>query len=183
MVIVPVTQKEANFFVKKHHRHHKEVTGSIFQMAAQEKEDGKDKIVGVAIIGRVLAYEWDRGYTAEVNRLCTDGTKNACSFLYSAAWRVAKQLGYKSLITYILETEPGVTLRAAGWKLIGEAGGGSWNSPSRPRDDNHPTCRKLLYEICVSEFTVRNKIKRIRVPPNHYFVNMKQLSLFQTSKQ
>ncbi|QND84557.1 Uncharacterized protein ChrSV_2331 [Chromobacterium vaccinii] len=37
-------------------------------------------------------------------------------------------------------------LRAAGWRLIGEAGGGSWDCPSRPRVDQHPTQTKLKWE-------------------------------------
>lgn len=178
MKIVPVTQKEANEFVVKHHRHHKAVTGSVFQIAAQEENN----IVGVAIVGRVLSRHWDGGYTLEVNRLCTNGADNACSFLYAAAWRAAKQLGYKSLITYILINEPGVTLRAAGWKLIGEAGGGSWSVPSRPREDDHPTGTKLLYEICVHGFTVKDKIKRLKVPLNKSFTVM-QTKLALTTKE
>jgi hypothetical protein len=65
---------------------------------------------------------------------------------YSASWRAAKALGWKRLITYILHSDSGISLKAAGWKLIGEAGGGSWNTKSRPRVDSHPTQRKLLFE-------------------------------------
>src|SRR5438552_19025937 len=104
--IVPITQKEANAFVKKHHRHHKPVVGSGFPVACAK--DGK--IVGVAIIGRPVARFLDNKWTLEVNRLCTDGTKNACSILYSAAWRGAKALGWKRLITYILSSENGASL-------------------------------------------------------------------------
>jgi hypothetical protein len=84
--------------------------------------------------------------TLEVTRLATDGTRNACSFLYGAAARAAFALGYKRIGTYILDTEPGSTLKAAGWKLIGSAGGGSWSSKTRPRIDKHPTQGKLLWE-------------------------------------
>ena len=63
-----------------------------------------------------------------------------------AAWRAAKALGYRRLITYTLNTEPGTSLRGAGWKLIGERGGGSWSVPSRPRVDKHPLQMKLLWE-------------------------------------
>lgn len=141
--IVPISQKEANRFVAKHHRHHKPVVGSVFQIAVAK--DGV--IVGVAIVGRPVARRLDNGWTLEVNRCCTDGTKNACSMLYSAAWRVAKNLGYLRLITYILATETGVSLSASGWKCIGERGGGSWNVPSRPRIDKHPTIAKTLWEV------------------------------------
>lgn len=140
--IVPIFQDEANAFVKKYHRHHGKVVGSVFQIACAIDE----KIVGVAIVGRPVNKVYQNGWTLEVNRLCTDGTKNACSMLYSAAWRVAKELGYKRLITYILNTEPGISLKAAGWKCLGEAGGGTWNKKKRPRVDKHPLQKKLLFE-------------------------------------
>jgi hypothetical protein len=143
LAIVPITQREANMYVRQFHRHHKPVVGSIFQVGLS---DG-NKIIGCAIVGRPVSRMLDNGLTLEVNRLCTDGTKNACSMLYGAAWRVARNLGYRKLITYILNTEPGTSLKAAGWKLIGERGGGTWNKPSRPRVDMHPTQKKLLFEI------------------------------------
>lgn len=141
--LVPITQEEAFEFVRKHHRHHKPPTGSIFQVAvACEKE-----IVGVAIVGHPNARLQMDGFTAEVTRLCSDGSKNACSMMYSACWRAVRALGYKKLITFILSSEPGVTLYAAGWRLVGEAGGGSWNRKTRPRVDMHPTQTKLKFEI------------------------------------
>lgn len=72
-------------------------------------------LAGVAIVGRPVSRYLDDGLTLEVNRLCTDGTKNACSFLYGAAARAAKVLGYHRIVTYILDTESGVSLRASGW--------------------------------------------------------------------
>lgn len=103
--LVPITLKEANAFVERYHRHHKPVVGHKFSIAASDGE----KIVGVAIVGRPVSRYLDNGLTLEVNRLCTDGTRNACSFLYSAAWRAARNLGYKKLITYILVSETGRT--------------------------------------------------------------------------
>jgi hypothetical protein len=100
----------------------------------------------VVIVGRPVARMRDDGLTAEVTRLCTDGTRNACSFLYGAAAKAAFALGYKRIGTYILASEPGTTLRAAGWRLIGEVKGRSWTTPSRPRVDKHPTQDKLLFE-------------------------------------
>ena len=140
--IVPITQKEANEFVRKYHRHHKPVVGSVFQIACSMN----DEVCGVVIVGRPVARRLDNGWTLEVNRCCTDGTKNACSLLYSAAWRVAKNLGYRKLITYILNTENGTSLKAAGWKCIGERGGGNWNVKSRPRVDTLLTQKKILFE-------------------------------------
>lgn len=137
---------EANAFVQAHHRHHRPVVGHVFSLGAVL--DGK--IVGVAIVGRPVSRHRDDGETAEVTRLCTDGTKNACSFLYGAAARAAFALGFKRIGTYILASEPGTSLTATGWRLIGERGGGSWSVPSRPRVDKHPTQTKMLFE---KEFT------------------------------
>lgn len=154
--IVPIFQKEANAFVAKHHRHHKKVVGSVFQIACAVEYDACDikgrneikvcEIVGVAIVGRPVSRNLQDGWTLEVNRCCTDGTKNACSMLYAAAWRIAKGLGYKRLITYILTSEPGTSLKAAGWKCLGEAGGGNWNVKSRPRVDTNHQQKKILFE-------------------------------------
>jgi hypothetical protein len=143
--IVPTTLEEANGFVQKHHRHHKPVPGTKFALAVA---DGDDKVVGVALVGRPVARMLDNGWTLEVNRVCTDGTRNACSKLYAAAWRVASELGYKRLITYTLPEEGGASLRGAGWKLIGERGGGNWNVPSRPRINTDELLRgqKLLWQ-------------------------------------
>jgi hypothetical protein len=88
----------------------------------------------------------DDGWTLEVNRTCTDGTRNINSFLYGASWRAAKALGFKKLITYTLPEESGSSLKGSGWKCIGEAGGGKWNRKERPRVDLHPMQRKLKWE-------------------------------------
>ena len=142
--IVPIDFSEASAFIERFHRHHKAPVGHKFSLGLSDGE----KIVGVATIGRPVARMLDDGWTLEVNRLCTDGTPNACSKLYAAAWRVSKNMGYRKLITYILDTESGVSLSAAGWKCIGKRGGGSWSVPSRPRVDKHPTQGKLMYQVC-----------------------------------
>jgi hypothetical protein len=133
---------EANAFVAQHHRHHEPVVGHLFSLGATLG----DRIVGVVIVGRPVSRFRDNGATAEVTRLCTDGTKNACSFLYGAAARAAFALGFQRIGTYILASEPGTSLTAAGWRLIGETGGGSWSRGSRPRVDTHPLQKKLLFE-------------------------------------
>ena len=69
----------------------------------------------------------DQKYVLEVTRLATDGTPNACSFLYALAARLADGMGFKKIQTYILDSESGTTLRAAGWKLEGQTAGGDWN--------------------------------------------------------
>ncbi len=139
----PITFKEACEFIKKHHRHHIPPVGWKMGIAVN---DGT-QIVGVITIGRPVARHKDDGWTAEVNRCCTDGTKNAASMLYGAAWRACRAIGYKSLITYTLITEPGTSLKAAGWKEIGKTSGGSWGRKSRPRVDKAPTIQKTLWEI------------------------------------
>jgi len=140
--IVPISLKEANAFVERYHRHHKPVTGHKFSIGCSDGE----KIVGVAIVGRPVSRYLDNGWVLEVNRLCTDGTRNACSILYAAAWRAARAMGYKKVITYILETEPGTSLKAAGWKCVGQAGGERWTGKRRPEVDLYPAQMKLRFE-------------------------------------
>lgn len=145
LIIIPIFQDEAKAFVSQFHRHHKAPVGSVFQIAVSVDA----KIVGVAICGRPVGRKLQDGFTLEVTRLCTDGTQNACSKLYAGCWRAAKELGYRRLITYILDTEPGTSLRASGWKEIGRAGGLSWNVPSRPRVDKSPRQMKLRFEVTI----------------------------------
>lgn len=146
--IYPCELDEANCFVKRHHRHHGKVVGHKFSLAVV---DETEMVRGVAIVGRPVARMLDDGLTLEVNRLATDGCPNACSALYGACWRAAKALGYRRLVTYILDTEPGTSLTAAGWKCIGQAGGGSWSVPSRPRVDKHPLQGKFRWEVSAFE--------------------------------
>ena len=89
--------------------------------------------MGVAICGRPVARQLDDGYTLEVNRLCTDGTPNACSILYAAAYRAARAMGYNRVVTYILDTENGSSLKAAGYTCEGRAGGLEWNGAKAPK--------------------------------------------------
>ena len=144
--LVPMTLEEANAFVSKWHRHHRAVPGAKFSVGVAS--DGE--ICGVAIVGRPVARLLDDGWTLGVNRTCTDGTRNANSFLYGAVRRAAWALGYKRLITYTLPSESGSSLKAAGWRCMGEAGGGSWNRSSRPRVDTHPLQKKLKWEVALA---------------------------------
>lgn len=145
MTLKPITLKEANEFVQSHHRHHGAVVGYKFAIGAEHNGE----LVGVAIVGRPVARGLDDGYTVEVTRLCTNGTRNACSFLYAAAAKAAKALGYRRIITYILETENGASLKASGWKMDGRTKGRSWNCKSRPRETRSPICDKTRW---VNEF-------------------------------
>ncbi len=142
--VVPCDFSEAVAFVRQHHRHHRPPVGHKFSLAVA---DESSTVRGVCMVGRPVARGNDDGWTLEVTRLASDGCDNACSCLYGAAWRTAKSMGYRRCITYILDCEPGVTLKAAGWKCLGQRGGGSWSCQSRPRVDKHPTQKKLLFEV------------------------------------
>lgn len=143
--ITPISFREAKAYVKKLHRHHPPPKGCLFCMAVSLKGE----VRGVAIVGRPVARMNQNGWTAEVTRVCTDGTRNACSKLYGRAWRVVRGLGYLRLITYTLPKEGGASLRGAGFTLVGEAGGGTWDREGRPRVDLHPTQVKFRWEKCV----------------------------------
>lgn len=143
LTVVPLPLDEANAFVSQHHRHHVPVIGHKFSIGVS---DDAPAIRGVAIVGRPVARGRDDGLTLEVTRLATDGCANACSALYAAAWRAAKAMGYVRIGTYTLDIEPGTSLVAAGWTLIHEVKGRSWDCESRPRVDKHPTQGKLLWE-------------------------------------
>lgn len=160
LCLVPVTLREANAFVAQHHRHHGPVAGSIVCVAVAARHDVGDVrpggagygmhidcICGVAIVGRPVARMSDDGWTAEVTRCCTDGTRNAPSMLYRAAWRAVRALGYLRLQTYTLPEEGGASLRAAGFRVVGEVRGRSWSCPARPRIDTTPHQDKLRWEV------------------------------------
>ena len=142
MQVVPIDFAEAAAFVKQHHRHHKPPIGHKFSIAASHEGE----IVAVAMVGRPVSRHLDDGWTLEVNRVASDGSRNANSMLYGAAWRAARAMGYRRLVTYTLQSEGGASMRGAGWRCVGEAGGGSWSCESRPRVDLHPLQTKLRWE-------------------------------------
>ena len=141
----PITLAEANEFVRQKHRHHKPVPGAKFCLCVSDAET----VRGVAIVGRPVARMLDDGWTLEVNRVATDGARNACSMLYGAAWRAAVALGYRRIVTYTLPEEGGASLRASGWEYMGDAGGGKWSRPSRKANDDHPLQIKNRWEKCI----------------------------------
>lgn len=142
MTAVPIGWREAKAFVERVHRHHFSPQGWKFGVGA---ENGGE-LVGVAMVGRPVARMLDDGRTAEIIRVATDGTRNACSFLYGHCRRAALELGYSRVITYILESEPGSSVKAAGFRFVRLAGGGSWSRPSRKRADRAPLETKQLWE-------------------------------------
>jgi len=152
LVAVPITFAEAKAFVKLHHRHHLPPVGHKFSVGvATVGSVGEGTICGVASTSRPVSRVLDDGWTLEVSRVATDGTRNACSFLYGAVRRAGLALGYKKFVTYTLPEEGGASLRGAGWILAStKAGGGSWDTPTsnRPRVDKHPLQLKLRWESC-----------------------------------
>lgn len=139
----PVTLKEAQAFVGELHRHHKAPVGHRFSIGCEQAGN----LVGVATIGRPVAPKTEQYKIAEVTRLCTDGSKNACSFLYALAARICRDMGFTRIQTFILPTESGVSLRAAGWVFDGEsndAGKKGWQSRAKRRTDQ-PAMRKHRY--------------------------------------
>lgn len=142
MELRPITRDEADAFIRDHHRHHRPPVGALWRHAVHN-DDGVT--VGVAVVGRPVARALDDGLTVEVTRLCTDGAPNACSMLYGAARRAADAKGYRRGLTYILASENGASLRAAGYRLLWTVEGRSWDCPSRPRTDKHPTDDKVAY--------------------------------------
>lgn len=142
--LAPISFAEACAFVEKYHRHNKPPIGHKFSIGLE----AEGKIVGVAMVGRPVARMLDDGLTLEVNRTATDGTPNANSMLYGAAWRATKALGYRKLITYTQHQESGSSLRAAGWTVVGERQPRpGWSRPSRPRkDDGTAYVQRTLWE-------------------------------------
>lgn len=150
--LVPVRSRDARAFVAMWHRHHQPPVGQIFAVGVADEQG---VLRGVAIVGRPVARLYDNGQTLEVTRTCTDGTRNANSLLYAAAWRAAKALGYTRLVTYIHARfygptcatpclhgscrwiragESGASLRAVGWRVVAERPAHpGWDRPSRPR--------------------------------------------------
>lgn len=140
--LCPITLREAHAFVDQHHRTHDPAQGARFAVAVE----AAGEIVGVAVVGRPVAWRLQDGYTAEVVRCCTVGHRNAPSMLYAAAWRAARALGFRRLVTYTLPSEGGASLRGAGWRVVGQTKGGSWDRRQRPRVDTHPRQGKLRWE-------------------------------------
>lgn len=142
--IVPLRIKTANALVTRWHRHHAPTVGGLFAIGAA---DGRD-LVGACIVGRPVSRNLDDGQTAEVTRCVTDGTPNACSLLYAAAWRAWRAMGGLRLITYTLATEPGTSLKAAGWRVLYETKERpqGWDTPSRRRSSGRQEA-KTLWEV------------------------------------
>lgn len=147
----PITRDDADAFIAEHHRHHKPPVGAIWRHAVH---DDLGRLAGVAVVGRPVARALDDGLTVEVTRMCTVDAQNADSMLYAAARRAADAKGFRRGLTYLLKSEwdrfdaaghriGGAGARAAGYRFLWEVSGRSWDTPSRPRTDKHPTVDKV----------------------------------------
>ena len=126
----PISLKLANEFVLANHRHNKPVTGHKFSIGLFDD----DKLIGVAICGRPVARMADDGLTLEILRVCTDGTRNANSMLYSRVKKIAQVMGYKKVLTYTLTEESGSSLRAVGAQKDGIVKPREWSREKRKRE-------------------------------------------------
>jgi hypothetical protein len=136
MQVKPISLKDANAFVYNFHRHHGIVIGCKFAIAIDVEGETK----GVAICSRPVSRHLDDGFTLEVSRVCVIDADNGCSKLYSACARAAKEMGYRKIITYTLESELGTSLKASGWVCDLEGAGGSkWGSTDKIKRTNSTT--------------------------------------------
>lgn len=138
--IRPISFKTASQFIAENHRHHGPTAGCKFCVGLFDGEE----LIGCAVCGRPVSRYLDNGLTCEINRLCTDGTKNACSMLYGACCRIAREMGYKRIITYILASENGASLKASNFICDGIAGGTHWTG-KRARKQTSPAEMKTRW--------------------------------------
>ena len=158
--LCPLSVTSANRYVKQWHRHHRPTVSGLFALGAMVG----DAVVGVAVCGRPVSRQLDDGWTVEVNRVATDGTRNACSFLYGACRRSAFVLGYWRIITYTLPEEGGASLRACGWERVGETAGGAWvRTDGAARSNTHPLGNKWRWECTHGD--APEQVHPSRVPP------------------
>lgn len=150
----PITLKDANAFIMQYHRHNGKVVAHRFAIACYDD----DRLCGVAVVGNPVARRLQDGLTAEVRRCCTDGTPNACSFLYGRCARTARELGYRRIVTYLLASEIATTMKAAGWVADGKTDGGTWNTPARPRVYAVPD----LFGETIKQYSNEPKIRYIK---------------------
>jgi len=144
---VPLTRAQVAEYITRLHRHHGPRVGDKYRVGCELG----GRLVGVVQVGNPVARALCDGKTLEVSRLCADGTPEVCSFLYSAAARVAREMGYSKIITYILDSETGVSLKAAGWHKEADIKGHNWDAPSRPRKTTAPTCDKQRWARVLRE--------------------------------
>lgn len=177
--IVSIELYEANILVKLWHRHHKQVIGHKFSVGAYDTK--KQELVGAVIVGRPVSRKFNWRKRLEVTRLVTDGTKNACSFLYAAAARIAKEMGYEKIHTYILDSETGVSLLAAGWYLEKEYAGGGHGWHNRPgRRSDQPEDKKQRWAKDLNPQVLRKTLTKPNKACSGRLHSSAQIDLFAT---
>ena len=144
LYLVPLTQRQAKDACASWHRHNPPPRGDIFRVGAAV--DGE--LVAVGIAGRPVSRHLDDGQTVEVTRVASSGYDNATSFLYAALRRAAFALGFTRVITYTQAGEPGSSLKAAGYRKVGERPATKgWSRSARPRDDaRYQSTERTLWE-------------------------------------
>jgi hypothetical protein len=148
ITVVPVTVPVANRYVTSLHRHHQPLPGGFawFCIAAIAGE----RACGVAVCGRPVNRNNDDGQTIEVLRLACDGTPNVPSALLGACVRAAKAMGAARIITYTLESESGISLRAAGWTREADGIRTFWhtgNTRARAVERDHMQASKVRWAL------------------------------------
>lgn len=124
LCVCPITFRKAAEFVGQFHRHNKPPRGCKFCVGIN---DTSGKLRGVAMCGRPVARHFDDGLTLEINRTCTDGSKNANSKLYGACRAIARAMGYRRIVTYTQAQESGASLHASGFVRVRDIPArGSW---------------------------------------------------------
>lgn len=142
LALCPINLRQANAYVARNHRHSKPVRGQKGSVAVTVGVG----LCGVAIFGRPIARGLDDGYTIEIYRVCTDGTRNACTKLYGASCRSAAGMGYRKAVTYTLKSENGASLRAAGFTAVAEVKDRQWGCASRPRAQRESQGDRVRWE-------------------------------------
>lgn len=142
MKIIPMHLKQAQEFISKYHRHNIPPVGGKFAIGCIS--DGN--LCGTAICGRPISRMLDNGNVLEIYRCCTNGTRNACSMLYGACLRIARNMGYKEVITYTLVSENGASLKASNFIYDGLSGGLEWTGERKRKYYVSPKERKIRWK-------------------------------------
>ena len=133
----PITVKAARQWCRAVHRHLPEVQGGLF--AASVCND--DGLVAVGIAGNP-ARVWQGTGRIVISRVAAlselehvgNHAAPACTMIYGSLCRAARALGYREAWSYTLPGESGASLRAAGFRYMGETSGGEWDREGRPRE-------------------------------------------------
>lgn len=131
---VPIDLTQVRRFVGEHHSHNR---AKVFWKFGTSVVDDDGRLLGVGAAGRPKARGLDSGYDGdalEVVRVCTTGTRNACSMIYGALCRAGEALGYDPIYTYTLQSECASCVRASGFVVDAELDARpGWDTRSRPR--------------------------------------------------